>query len=138
MSQGFVTELAIWYTLACRREASAPAIRVMPRQRRSTGIRSRHFASFVGSWRKKVPSRYESDADVLTPSFHPRNGSSTDDSTMAGRTTAMAARGLASRKFRIRDSERLFVNVYVLGHPSSPARSMPALVRVWRTQRRRF
>ena len=56
------------------------------------------------------------------PSFQPRNGFSSDDSTIAGRTTAMAAAGFASRKLRISDSERLLVNVYVLGQPSSMAR----------------
>ena len=45
------------------------------------------------------------------PSFQPRNGFSMDDSTMAGRTTAIAAFGDSSRKFRISDSARLFVNV---------------------------
>ncbi len=92
-----------------RRATSAAEINVIPRVTRSTGIKSRHFASLVGSCRKKVPSKYESDAEVLMPSFHPRNGFSSDDSTIAGRTTAIAAAGFASRKFRIKDSERLLV-----------------------------
>ena len=83
----------------------------MPRHTRSTGIKSRHLVSLVGSWRKNVPSKYEREAEVLMPSFQPRNGFSSDDSTIAGRTTAIAALGFASRKLRISDSERLLVNV---------------------------
>ncbi len=58
---------------ACR-DTSAAAISVMPRDTRSTGIRSRHLFALLGSCRKNVPSRYESDAEVLMPSFQPRNG----------------------------------------------------------------
>ena len=36
---------------------TAAAISVMPRQTMSTGITSRHFRSFEGSWRKFVPSK---------------------------------------------------------------------------------
>src|SRR5215469_3687883 len=123
---------------SCRRSASAAAISVIPRHITSTGIRSRHLLAFVGSWRKNVPKRYESDAEVLTPSFHPQNGFSIEDSTIDGRTSAIAAFGFSFRKLRIIDSARLFVNVYVLGQPSSFARRLPASIISWRSQRTRF
>src|ERR1700733_3505895 len=110
----------------------------MPRVTRSTGIKSSDLLSFVGSCRKNVPSKYESEAEVLIPSFQPRNGFSIDDSTMAGRTTAIAALGFWSRKLRISDSDRLFVKVYVLGQPSSFARRVPASVKASRNHRTRF
>src|ERR1700694_4753451 len=99
----------------------AAPISVMPRHTESTGIMSSRFFSFVGSWRKEVPSKYESEAEVLMPSFQPTNGSCTDVSTMAGRTTAM---GKPAPYLEISDSARLLVREYVLGHPSYAARFM--------------
>src|SRR4029078_831894 len=103
----------------------AAPISVMPRQTDSTGIMSRRFFSFEGSWRKDVPSKYESDAEVLIPSFHPTNGSSTDVSTIAGRTTAI---GKPAPYFAISDSARLLVKVSVLGHSNYAESSMQTSV----------
>ena len=108
MLTGLMAEVANWYSRACRRVTSAPAIRVIPRLTMSTGITSRHFRSFEGSWRKFVPSRYDSGPDVLMPSFHPVNGERSELSTIDGRTMAIG-RSLPCRA-RI-DSPRLFVNV---------------------------
>src|SRR5579864_807301 len=105
---------------------TAAAIRVMPLQTASTGTMSRRLLLFEGSWRKYVPSRYDREADVLMPSFHPRNGFATEVSTMAGRTTAI---GRPAPRFAMSDSARLLVRVYVFGQPSSLARRVPASVR---------
>src|SRR5438876_8804251 len=86
MLTGLMAEVANWYSRACRRVTSAPAIRVIPRLTMSTGITSRHFRSFEGSWRKFVPSRYDSGPDVLMPTFHPVNGERSELSTIDGRT----------------------------------------------------
>ena len=51
---------------------------------------------------------------------------------MDGRTTAM---GSPAPRVASSDSAKLFVNVYVLGQPSSFARRVPAAVICWRTQR---
>src|SRR5580704_3721191 len=110
----------------------AAAIRVMPAQTASTGMMSRRLLSFEGNWRKYVPSRYESEAEVLMPSFHPRNGFETEVSTIAGRTTAI---GKPAPRFTISDSARLLVSVYVLGQPNSLARRVPASVRYVFSQR---
>src|ERR1700730_12827084 len=104
---------------------------VVPRHTESTGMISNRFFSFVGSWRNEVPSHYESEAEVLMPSFQPTKGSWTDVSTMAGRTTAM---GKPAPYLEISDSARLLVRVYVLGHPSSAARFMPYSVKYSRSQ----
>src|SRR5215469_7403468 len=98
----------------------------MPWQTASTGIKSSRLRSFVGNCRKFVPSRYDNDADVLIPSFHPRNGLRTEVSTIAGRTTAI---GSPAPRVAISDSARLLVSVYVFGHPNSSARFDPASVR---------
>ena len=80
----------------------------MPRQTMSTGITSRHFRSFEGSWRKFVPSKYESGPEVLIPSFHPLNGERSELSTIEGRTIAIGNSQLLRARI---DSPRLFVNV---------------------------
>src|SRR5271166_4534892 len=126
MSQGFVTDVANWYSGSCRRSTSAAAISVMPAHTASTGIMSSRLRSFEGSCRNDVPSKYESDAEVLMPSFHPRNGFATDVSTIAGRTIAI---GNPAPYFTISDSARLLVYVYVFGQPSSFARVLPSSVR---------
>src|SRR5215813_4233921 len=107
----------------------------MPRQTMSTGITSRHFFSFEGSWRKFVPSKYESGPEVFMPSFHPAKGVRVELSTIEGRTTAIGKS--LPRRERI-DSPRLFVKVYVFGQPRRCARFMPARTRRLRSQRRRF
>ena len=86
----------------------AAAISVIPLQTASTGIMSSRLLSFEGNCRKYVPSRYDSDAEVLMPSFHPRNGLATEVSTIAGRTTAT---GSPAPCFAISDSARLLVSV---------------------------
>jgi hypothetical protein len=87
---------------------TAAAISVIPLHTASTGIISRRLLSFVGNCRKYVPSRYDSDAEVLMPSFQPRNGFATEVSTIAGRTTAI---GNPAPYFAISDSARLLVSV---------------------------
>src|SRR5580704_4787041 len=114
MLTGLTAEVASWYIRAFFRAMTAAAINDMPRQTMSTGITSRHFRAFVGSWRKFVPSKYESGPEVLMPSFHPGNGERVELSTMDGRTTAIA-KSFPSRDRT--DSPRLFVNVYVFGQP---------------------
>src|SRR5215470_7952734 len=99
---------------------------VIPRQTESTGIMSRRLRSFEGNWRKLVPRRYDNDAEVLMPSFHPIKESATDVSTIAGRTMAT---GRPFARLPIKDSARLLVSVYVFGQPSSAARRDPASVR---------
>src|ERR1035438_5330911 len=106
MSQGLVTDVANWYSGSCRRSTSAAAISVIPAHTASTGIMSNRFRSFDGNCRNAVPSRYESDAEVLMPSFHPRNGLETDVSTIAGRTIAI---GKPAPYLAISDSARLLV-----------------------------
>src|ERR1700688_3180559 len=91
MSHGFVTDVASWYNGSCLRSTSAAPISVIPAHTASTGIISSRLRSFEGSCRNAVPSRYDSDADVLIPSFHPRNGFATDVSTIAGRTIAIGS-----------------------------------------------
>src|SRR6266478_849820 len=59
ISQGLMPEVASWYMRAFFRSIKAAAISVMPRQTMSTGMTSRHFFAFEGSWRKFVPSKYE-------------------------------------------------------------------------------
>src|ERR1700758_4618688 len=107
MSHGFVTEVANWYTASFRRSTTAAAIIVIPWQTASTGMMSSRFFSLEGSWRKEVPSKYESDAEVLIPSFHPRKGFLTDVSTIAGRTIAT---GNPTPRLPIIDSARLLVS----------------------------
>src|SRR6266851_8938864 len=105
---GLIAEVASWYILAWRRAVTAEAMSVIPRQTMSTGITSRHFRSFEGSWRKFVPRRYDSGPEVLMPSFQPVNGERSELSTIEGRTMAMGR----SRPRRARmDSPRLFVKV---------------------------
>src|ERR1700753_3525464 len=107
----------------------------MPRHTVSTGITSRHLRAFVGSWRKFVPSRYESGPEVLMSSFQPGNGERVELSTIDGRTTAIA------KSFPWRDntdSPRLFVNVYVFGQPRCCAPRIPARVRRFFAQRARL
>src|SRR5215813_14147354 len=108
MLQGVIPEVASWYIFACFRCTNAAAMSVMPRQTMSTGITSRHFFSFEGSWRKFVPSKYESGPDVFMPSFQPAKGVRVELSTIEGRTTAIGKS--LPRRERI-DSPRLFVNV---------------------------
>src|SRR5947199_9490394 len=88
MSQGFVTEVASWYSGSWRRSMTAAATSVIPAQTESTGIMSSRLLSFEGNCRKYVPSRYDNDAEVLMPSFQPTNGWATEVSTIAGRTPA--------------------------------------------------
>src|SRR5580700_8516710 len=107
----------------------------MPLHTASTGIMSSRLLSFVGNCRKYVPSRYDNDAEVLMPSFQPRNGLLTEVSTIAGRTTAT---GSPAPYFAINDSARLLVSVYVFGQPNSLARRVPASVRYVLSQRTRF
>src|SRR5579863_1376279 len=107
----------------------------MPAQTASTGTISRRLLLFEGNCRKYVPSRYDNEADVLMPSFHPRKGLATEVSTIAGRTTAT---GSPAPCFTISDSARLLVSVYVFGHPSSFARRVPASLRYVLSQRTRF
>src|SRR5260370_22087157 len=105
---GLIAEVARWYMRAWRRAITAEAMSVIPRHTMSTGITSRHFRSFEGSWRKFVPRRYESGPEVLMPSFHPVKGERSELSTIEGRTMAIGK----SRPRRARiDSPRLFVNV---------------------------
>src|SRR2546430_11609226 len=89
MLTGLMAEVASWYSLACRRATSAAAISVIPRHTISTGITSKHFRSFDGSWRKLVPSKYDRGPEVLIPSFQPANGERSELSTIDGRTMAM-------------------------------------------------
>ena len=105
---------------------TAVAISVIPLQTASTGRMSSRLLSFVGNCRKYVPSKYDSDAEVLIPSFHPGKGLATEVSTIAGRTTAT---GSPAPYFAISDSARLLVSVYVFGQPNSLARRVPASVR---------
>src|SRR5450631_4533836 len=106
MSHGFVTEVASWYNGSYRRSTSAAAISVIPAHTASTGIMSSRLRSFEGNCRNAVPSRYDSDAEVLMPSFQPRNGLATDVSTIAGRTIAI---GRPAPYLAISDSARLLV-----------------------------
>src|ERR1700681_1588310 len=101
---------------------TAAAIRVIPLQTASTGTMSSRLLLFEGNWRKYVPSRYDSDAEVLMPSFHPGKGLVTEVSTIAGRTTAT---GSPAPCLAMSDSARLLVSVYVLGHPRSLRRPAP-------------
>src|SRR2546423_6144128 len=105
---GLIAEVASWYIRALRRDITAAAINVIPRHTMSTGITSRHLRSLVGSWRKFVPSRYESGPEVLMPSFQPANGERSELSTMEGRTIAIARS--RPRPDNI-DSPRLLVKV---------------------------
>src|ERR1700722_6586311 len=98
----------------------------MPLQTASTGTMSSRLLLFEGSWRKYVPSRYDRDAEVLMPSFHPGNGLATEVSTIAGRTTAT---GKPAPIFAISDSPSPLGSDNVLGQPSSLARRVPASVR---------
>src|ERR1700756_4047142 len=123
MFTGLIADVASWYILAFFRATMAAAIRVMPRQTMSTGITSRHLRSFVGSWRKFVPSRYERGPDVLIPSFQPAKGERVELSTMEGRTTAI---GKSRPRRESIDSPRLLVNVYMFGQPRCRARRIPA------------
>src|SRR5271170_6750259 len=107
MSHGLVTDVANWYSGSCRLSTSAAPIRVIPAHTASTGIISSRLRSFEGSCRNDVPSRYDSDAEVLIPSFQPRKGFATEVSTIAGRTIAI---GSPAPCFAIRDSARLLVN----------------------------
>src|SRR6266536_4421434 len=109
-------------------------MRVIPRHTASTGITSRRLRSLLGNCRKYVPKRYESAAEVLIPSFHPRNGCAVELSTIAGRTMA---RGRPVPSFVSNDSARPFVSVYVFGQPNSRARLLPASVSSFRSQRTR-
>src|ERR1700674_4264959 len=104
----------------------AAAISVIPRHTESTGITSRRLRSFEGSCRKYVPNKYESEAEVLMPSFQPRKGFSSEVSTIAGRTIAI---GEPAPYLIISDSARLFVSVYVFAQPNSLARFFPASVK---------
>src|SRR4029077_18723946 len=108
MFTGLIADVASWYMRARRRELTAAAISVMPRETMSTGITSRHFRSFEGSWRKFVPRRLESGPEVLIPSFQPVKGDRSELSTMDGRTMAI----VKSCPLRVRmDLPRLFVKV---------------------------
>src|ERR1035437_1383228 len=126
MSQGFVTDVASWYIGSCRLSTNAAPIRVIPAHTASTGIISSRLHSFEGNCRNAVPSRYDNDAEVLMPSFHPRNGFATEVSTMDGRTIAI---GSPAPCFAISDSARLLVKVYVFGQPNSLARRVASSVR---------
>ena len=86
----------------------AAAIRVMPLQTASTGTMSSLLLLFEGSCLKYVPSKYDSDAEVLMPSFHPGKGLVTEVSTIEGRTMATGRPALC---FAINDSARLLVSV---------------------------
>src|SRR5258707_668140 len=108
MSQGLIPEVANWYIRALLRSINAAAISVMPRQTMSTGMTSRHFFAFEGSWRKLVPRRYESGPEVLMPSFQPLNGVYCELSTIEGRTIAI---GKSLPRCERIDSPRLLVNV---------------------------
>src|SRR5205085_8223153 len=108
MSHGLVTDVASWYSASCRRSTIAAPISVIPWHTASTGIMSSRLCSFDGSWRNVVPSRYESEAEVLMPSFQPTKGLLTDVSTMDGRTIAI---GKSLPRFAISDSARLLVRV---------------------------
>ena len=72
-----------------RRSITAAAIKVIPRQTESTGIMSSRLRSLVGNCRNAVPNKYDREAEVLMPSFQPRNGFPTDVSTIEGRTIAI-------------------------------------------------
>src|SRR5580704_19064509 len=89
MFTGLIAEVASWYNRAFRREITAAAISVMPRQTMSTGITSRHLRWFEGNCLKFVPSKYDSGPEVLIPSFQPVNGERSELSTMEGLTIAM-------------------------------------------------
>src|SRR6266567_1849887 len=108
MSHGFVTDVASWYIASCRRSITAAAISVIPPHTASTGTMSSRLLLFVGNCRKYVPSRYDREAEVLMPSFHPWKGLATDVSTIAGRTIAT---GNPAPCFAISDSARLLVSV---------------------------
>src|ERR1700737_2377620 len=132
---GLIEDVAIWYSCPCRRVTPAAAIKLIPRHTISTGITSRHLRALVGSCRKFVPSKYDSGPEVLIPSFHPENGERSELSTIDGRTIAIGS----SRPLRANtDSPRLFVNVYVLGHPRCCARLIPTCTKRFRAQRNRL
>src|ERR1700693_1803510 len=123
---GFTAEVANWYIRALQRAITAAAIRLIPRHTMSTGITSRHLRAFVGSCRKFVPSKYESGPEVLIPSFQPENGERSELSIIDGRTMAI---GKSLPRVASTDSPKLFVNVYVLGHPRCCARRIPIRTR---------
>src|SRR5512140_1599352 len=108
MSQGFVTEVASWYSGSWRRSMIAAATSVIPAQTASTGMISSRLLSLQGNCRKYVPSRYDKDAEELMPSFQPTKSLATEVSTIAGRTTAT---GSPAPYFTIRDSAKLLVRV---------------------------
>ena len=69
------------------------------------------------------------------PSFQPTNGSLTEVSTMAGRTTAI---GRPAPYFAISDSARLLVKRVGVGPSQLGGALHPASVRYSRSQRKRF